>query len=556
MNTRNIFVAALFALRGAALAEPVTTAFTYQGRLHHNGSPANGIYDLRFELYVAATGGSPIGAPVVLPSQIITGGLFSADLNFGGPAVFDGTAYWLAVSAKPGGTATYVPVPGRAAIRPAPYSIHALSAAGVKDGAITSNSLANGAVTGAKLASSAVGLAQLNATGTPGSGQVLAYNGSGLSWITPPGGGGGGPWLLNGVNTYYNNGNVGIGTQTPANKLTVRTTDSGYGMEHTNGTVRLATYAGGANPFGGWLGTISNHPLSFFVNDGSSSMVIATNGNVGIGTVSAAGKLHLFDGSESVQVIECGGGINSGARLKFKNPHGQWETGTSRGYNDEEYYIYRSGSPSAQFAVRPNGDAYAAGDITANRIILRADPDATTNTAVLCTDPSVVNFVPYNKATNRPLNLITRDATVRQLTITGGADLAEPFPIKERGIEKGSVVVIDEDHPGRLKLSTGAYDRKVAGIVSGARGIQPGISMIQEDALEAGENVSLSGRVYVKADTSAGPIGPGDLLTTSTTPGLAMKAAVHDKAQGAILGKAMTSLSSGEGMVLVLVTLQ
>jgi hypothetical protein len=62
--------------------------------------------------------------------------------------------------------------------------------------------------------------------------------------------------------------------------------------------------------------------------------------------------------------------------------------------------------------------------------------------------------------------------------------------------------------------------------------------------------------VYVKAETSAGSIHPGDMLTTSDTPGHAMKAADREQAQGAILGKAMTSLESGEGLVLVLVTLQ
>jgi hypothetical protein len=116
--------------------------------------------------------------------------------------------------------------------------------------------------------------------------------------------------------------------------------------------------------------------------------------------------------------------------------------------------------------------------------------------------------------------------------------------------------VIDPAHPGKLKLSSQAYDKKVAGIVSGAGGIQPGISMIQEDTLEAGENVALCGRVYVMAETAGGAIQPGDLLTTSAVPGHAMKAADPVQAQGAILGKAMTGLADGRGQVLVLVTLQ
>ena len=80
--------------------------------------------------------------------------------------------------------------------------------------------------------------------------------------------------------------------------------------------------------------------------------------------------------------------------------------------------------------------------------------------------------------------------------------------------------------------------------------------MIDEEQLEAGENVALSGRVYVQANTSAGAIEPGDLLTTSDMPGEAMKAVDHQRTQGSVLGKAMTPLSEGTGMVLVLVTLQ
>ncbi len=145
---------------------------------------------------------------------------------------------------------------------------------------------------------------------------------------------------------------------------------------------------------------------------------------------------------------------------------------------------------------------------------------------------------------------------VKALRITGGADLAEPFQMKEEELEKGSVVVIDDEHPGRLKRSTGAYDTRVAGIISGANGVNPGIALHQEGVIEGGQNVALSGRVYVQAEATDAPIKPGDLLTTSDTPGHAMKVTDHTKSQGAILGKAMSSLSEGTGMVLVLVTLQ
>jgi hypothetical protein len=142
------------------------------------------------------------------------------------------------------------------------------------------------------------------------------------------------------------------------------------------------------------------------------------------------------------------------------------------------------------------------------------------------------------------------------IIITGGADVAEPFKLGRQPVEKGAVVVIDEDHPGELKLSSFAYDSHVAGIVSGANGINPGIALQQEGKLEGGQNVALTGRVYVLADATDAAIKPGDLLTTSSMPGHAMKATDHARAQGAVLGKAMSALSQGTGMVLVLVSLQ
>ena len=140
-----------------------------------------------------------------------------------------------------------------------------------------------------------------------------------------------------------------------------------------------------------------------------------------------------------------------------------------------------------------------------------------------------------------------------------------------------------------MKLATEPYDRKVAGVISGANGLKPGMVMAglsdrgnaqrgtmndqrsgtphdahspdpnpetrNPAAGEAGEHpVALTGRVYVWADASYGPIAPGDLLTTSATPGHAMRA--DDKInfpRGCVIGKAMSRLEKGKGLVLVLV---
>lgn len=148
--------------------------------------------------------------------------------------------------------------------------------------------------------------------------------------------------------------------------------------------------------------------------------------------------------------------------------------------------------------------------------------------------------------------------TTKVLEITGGADLAEPFEVTgESAIQPGMVVVIDPVNAGQLKLAKSAYDKTVAGIVSGAGNIQPGMIMRQDNTVASGSfPVALTGRVYCLADAGYGAIQPGDLLTTSGTAGHAMKAGNQIQAQGAIIGKAMTSLDAGRGLVLVLVSLQ
>lgn len=143
------------------------------------------------------------------------------------------------------------------------------------------------------------------------------------------------------------------------------------------------------------------------------------------------------------------------------------------------------------------------------------------------------------------------------LQITGGGDLAEPFTVTDaENASPGTALVIDERHPGQLEVSRRAYDTRVAGIVSGAGGISPGITLTPGDRQVGGSHVALSGRVYANADASQAPIHPGDLLTTSDIPGCLMKATDASRTPGAVIGKAMSSLDSGRGLVLVLVSLQ
>jgi hypothetical protein len=142
------------------------------------------------------------------------------------------------------------------------------------------------------------------------------------------------------------------------------------------------------------------------------------------------------------------------------------------------------------------------------------------------------------------------------LTIDGGADLGEWMTSEQEAVEPGTVLCIDPNRSDRIVASAQPYDSRVAGVVSGANGVRSGIMLRQDAVLDGSTPVALAGRVWVRCSTENGPIEPGDLLTTAATRGHAMKATDRERAFGAVLGKAMSSLDEGTDLVLVLISLQ
>lgn len=120
-------------------------AITYQGLLADQNRPTAGIYDLRFGLYDATSGGSLLGS-VTNHGTVVVDGLFTATLNFG-PEVFDGHARWLEISAATNGVATFQTLSPRQPLTATPYAIRALSMAEAAIGGEYSNavSFSNGA---------------------------------------------------------------------------------------------------------------------------------------------------------------------------------------------------------------------------------------------------------------------------------------------------------------------------------------------------------------------------------------------------------------------------
>jgi hypothetical protein len=454
------------------------------------------------------------------------------------------------------------------------------------DGAVTSLKIANGAVTAAKLADGAVLTSKigdnqvtdpkiasvswskligvpsasgdvsgtypnLTVTGlqgravssvSPSVGQVLKWNGSSWAPATDETGGGG-FWSASGSHIYNtNSGNVGIGTSNPVYRLDI-VGDVRWSGSLQGGSVPWARITGAPD----FLTSVSvsprltgsgtpGSPLDLASQGASVGQVLKWNGSAWVPQNDERGGLTLpFSGSAFVS--------GSGASV-FSITN----TATS-GINTTAYFVTNSTDGTAMLAV--------------------ATATSGNNTGVYGASLSPTGFAGYfvgrgyfsgnvgigtSPATDARL-VVNGTARVSVLEITG-ADIAEKFPTTET-LEPGTVVEIDPDNPGHLRKARGAYNKRVAGVVAGANGLSKGIILGNLEGSENHTPIAISGRVWVYADATHEAIEPGDFLTTSETPGYAMKATDLPRAQGSILGKAMTRLEKGKtGMVLVLVNLQ
>ena len=568
------FLVLLAVVGGSTLAQAQGTAFNYQGRLVQGGVAVSGSYDFIFTVHDAETDGNALSAPAPVNAVAVSAGQFAVPLDFGA-GVFTGAPRWLEIAVRINGGGVHSTLAPRQALLPTPYSIYSATAGSVPSGTVTAN--------------------QLNTAGpAPTPGQFLSYDGGNFLWADP-GVAAGNIWSLNGSSAYYNAGNVGIGTSTPAHRLSViggpAWTANGWlgSVELPNGSA----LGWQANAAGQRFG-IGHANTGFYLfrtasNPGNTAspalydFVVNDVGSVGIGVnaptagyrLEIGGSTLLRPGNGTVQFGSPNGELgqsitpNTGNRadLRFDGSLLKLVAGTGVTPPSAENGIAITtggnvgiGSTTPQSKLEVVGqDALRLVGFQPYLTLLDANAGYARSRIQGVNGEIVLEPESFVNGSNPNSSLVIANSgnvSVRSLTIRGGADVAEPFELTSDDIAKGSVVVIDEEQTGKLKLSTRAYDTQVAGIVSGANGINPGISLYQQGALEGGQNVALSGRVYVKADASTGAIRPGDLLTTSGTPGHAMKVSDHSRSQGAILGKAMSGLKDGQGLVLVLVTLQ
>lgn len=526
----------------AAKGEPVGAAFTYQGQLKDGGVPINGLADFHFTLWDMENEGSSIASEGFEAVQI-DNGLFSVELNFGATA-FTGEARWLEIAvAYPTGEGGWTTLTPRQPLTPAPYALYALSGAG--------------------------------------------------------GSGGESHWSLNGNHIYNNNsGKVGIGTSNP--EFTLEVYDSGnigtppttLGLhwkklifpDPVHDWFYFAVGGGLANMTSGtrWVreaGTDLHFQTQEDYQTGlpSTQMVLDAGGRIGIGTSNPQSPLHVKSPGGIDLILEAdtdNSGEADNARVVFKQDGAQVVGRVGYRHTSNAFEIMQEYNSSLILGTS-NADAMTI-DNEGKVGIGRSNPDANLDVMetasetlakftqlgtgqgvrITMTNPSNSNptLIVQGANHNVPSLEVSGTASVDVLQITG-ADVAEKFPVSE-AVEPGMVVVIDPDRPGQLRPSRTAYDRRVAGVVSGANGLPAGTILGHLPGLDDAPPIALTGRVWVNCDATGHAIEVGNMLTTSNTPGHAMNVTDYTTARGAIIGKAMTPLKEGRGPVLVLVSLQ
>lgn len=321
-------------------ADPLGSAFTYQGHLKSAGSPATGPHVMVFTLFDAAEIGNQVGPTLTFDGQggnaapvSVDNGLFTVELDFGA-AVFSGQRRWLEITVEgvtlsPRQELTATPYARRAAYASGPWETFGSDIAYLYGRVgigldLTENSLS---VLGGADFTGNVGI------GTPTPGQKLSVVGGatidqagqsasglqfGLHFGNDTSGEGIASWRFcggtgcntNGLDLYTNNtarlsirnnGNVGIGTNQPGNKLSIVGGVTIDGGGSNSGTLANAIRFGGDTQGEGIASRktvgANQHGLDFFTSS-ISRLSITQSGNVGIGTSAPASTLSVLGNAD------------------------------------------------------------------------------------------------------------------------------------------------------------------------------------------------------------------------------------------------------------------
>lgn len=384
MKTRFLLMTILISLallpaRSLLRAEPLGTAFTYQGRLLDNSQAANGWYDIQFRLYSDPNliEGSQVGLTVTLEEVEVVDGYFIADLDFG-QDVFGGQNRFLQIAVRPHNIlepVDYVALIPAQPLTAAPYAQYALQSGGFALPVALSGSGADPLfrIDGAGTGHSIYGTAQQDSGaavyGYHANGGYMGYlgtNTAGVKGYSAAGYAGlfEGKTKVTGNFTVEGAGKVGIGTATPSEKLEVsgamkasRTGADGPhliihdsngsndrpGIQFTNNYIHYIGGDDGSNEYFGFYSQYGNNRIydaivniygkataswgkylslthdgtNGSVSTDSGHILLLPNQNVGIGTTSPSAKLEVLGNMKVNGNLTVNGSISTSAQVSF-----------------------------------------------------------------------------------------------------------------------------------------------------------------------------------------------------------------------------------------------
>ena len=539
MNVRRIAALMVLAATAPVMAQtPLTTGFSYQGRLAGVAVAPNATVDLRFRLYNAPIGGDQNGATLCKEDVTLTDGTFSTSLDFG--PQFNGQSRYLEIEVRSNALLTCDDGAGfelllpRQPISAAPYALYALNTPPGTPGPQG----AIGPIGPQGLAGTPGPVGVTGPTGVTGPiGSTGPLGPIGLQGLQGPVGSS--PFTVSGSTASYS-GRLGIGTTTATQQLDVNgrmTVRSGViqnGLTPVTTTSDLGLYS---QIPGQWMRLVTTGaPFAWFTDGGSggTSAMTLNDGRLSIGLDNGPGGLSVSSLMTTSAYQNFPQGVHMGRVPGYPGSTDLVLTGGTGADGGSGLYFTTATGWRGMYYTRSNDT------ITLN------------NSAYFLPNGNV------GIGTNAPvakLDVNGRTRT-RELEIIGGADIVEGFNTDGIKPEPGTLMCIDPDRPGIIRPSDTPYDTRVAGVVSGAGGVNAGIKLGHQGVLDGETLIAMTGRVYVRCTAAAGGIRAGDLLTTSDMPGHAMKAADRTRRPGAVIGKAMSNLDEGTGLVLVLVNLQ
>ncbi|MDH3252999.1 MAG: hypothetical protein OEM41_09425 [Ignavibacteria bacterium] len=521
----------------------IPRTLSYQGVLTDSlGNPKpDGTYSFTFRLYDVASGGTQLWSEQ--KTLAVERGLFHTTLGDQvviGPGLTFDRSYWLGIIAGSG--PELMPRIPLTAVGRSLFSItadtarYALAAAqpGVADSARVAGSVANNSITSQKIADSTITGQDVSAT--------AGFN----------------------IASLNASGNVGIGTANPLHRLEVSSSvgETVIGIRNqTPGGRRWQLYS---------TGTINGEgPGHFLLRDDSIGSVRlyvsgSSTGNVGIGTTNPTHKLHVNGIINATDIYKNGSPLSTS----------QWTTSGSNVYYNSGNVGLGVTTPTARFQVADGSGTPTSTSASANvenfttlgeALWLRNSASSNTSPVVKMhqhpgSTASFVDGIAWDGVTSATRKFHITSAG----TYVAGSDFAEAFEAAggRELYEPGDVVVISGSGSPSVEKCTRPYDERVAGIYSTRPGVL-GADKNGETRLDENDiPVAITGIVPTKVTDENGSIQPGDLLTTSSIPGHAMKASpaiVNGTAiypAGTILGKALQPLQGNKGIVKVLVLMR